>query len=85
MDALDLHVGRWGNSLAVRIPSEVARELDVTEGSVIHAQVVGPAQLRLASGKPFDRRAFLARLEALHKSMPATQPVVEEMRRTARY
>ena len=85
MDALDLHVGRWGNSLAVRIPSEVARELDVTEGSVIHAQVVGPAQLRLASGTPFDRRAFLARLEALHKSMPATQPVVEEMRRSARY
>ena len=85
MDALDLHVGRWGNSLAVRIPSEVARELDVTEGSVIHAQVVGPAQLRLASGKPFDRQAFLARLEALHEALPVTQPVVESMRRSARY
>ena len=85
MDVLELQVGRWGNSLAVRIPADVARELEVSEGSVIRAQVVGPVQLRLASGKPFDRRAFLARLEALHKSMPATQPVVEEMRRSARY
>ena len=85
MEASDLPVGRWGNSLAVRIPAKLARELDVTEGSVIHAQVVGPAQLRLASGKPFDRKAFLARLEAFHESMPVTQPVVEEMRRSARY
>jgi antitoxin MazE len=85
MTDLDLHVGRWGNSLAVRIPADVARELDVTEGSVIHAQVVGPAQLRLGSGKPFDRVAFLARLEALHRGMPVTQPVVESMRRSARY
>lgn len=85
MGASELPVGRWGNSLAVRIPADVARELDVSEGSVIHAQVVGPAQLRLASGKPFDRKAFLARLEAFHKAMPVTQPVVEEMRRSARY
>jgi antitoxin MazE len=85
MDALDLQVGRWGNSLAVRIPADVARELEVTEGSVIHAQVVGPAQLRLASGKPFDRQAFLARLEALHQALPVTQPVVEAMRGSSRY
>jgi antitoxin MazE len=85
MDVLELHVARWGNSLAVRIPAEVARELDVSEGSVLRAQVVGPAQLRLATGKPFDRQAFLARLEAFHKAMPVTQPVVEEMRRSARY
>ncbi len=85
MGALDLHVSRWGNSLAVRIPAEAARQLDVIEGSVIHAEVVGPAQLRLATGKPFDRQAFLARLEALHRRMPVTQPVVEAMRRDARY
>lgn len=85
MGALDLHVSRWGNSLAVRIPADVARSLEVSEGSVIHAEVVGPAQLRLASGKPFDRQAFLARLEALHRGMPVTQPVVESMRGAARY
>jgi len=85
MGALDLHVSRWGNSLAVRIPAEVARALDVTEGSVIHAEVVGPAQLRLATGKPFDRQAFLARLEDLHQRMPVTEPVVNALRNGARY
>lgn len=85
MDVLELQVGRWGNSLAVRIPADVARELEVSEGSVIRAQVVGPAQLRLASGKPFDRQAFLARLDALHEALPQTQPVVEAMRGAARY
>ena len=85
MGASDLPVGRWGNSLAVRIPAKLARELGVAEGSVIHAEVMGPAQLRMASGKPFDRKAFLARLEAFHESMPVTQPVVEKMRRSARY
>ena len=59
MGALDLPVARWGNGLAVRISAQMARELNVTEGSVIHAEVVGPAQLRLASAKPFDARAFL--------------------------
>jgi antitoxin MazE len=85
MGALDLQVSRWGNSLAVRIPADVARDLAVTEGSVIHAEVVGPAQLRLATGKPFDRQAFLARLEALHQHMPVTEPVVQAMRQQARF
>jgi len=29
MGASDLPVGRWGNSLAVRIPAKLARELGV--------------------------------------------------------
>lgn len=85
MGALDLPVARWGNGLAVRIPAPVARELGVTEGSVIQAEVVGPAQLRLASGKPFDRTAFLDRLDRLHARMPLTDPVAQAMRRDARY
>ena len=85
MGALDLPVARWGNGLAVRISAQMARELNVTEGSVIHAEVVGPAQLRLASGKPFDRLAYLDRLDRLHQRMTMTEPVLEKMRSDARY
>lgn len=85
MGAIDLPVARWGNGLAVRISAQMARELNVTEGSVIQAEVVGPAQLRLASAKPFDAKAFLDRLDRLHERMPMTEPVVESMRRDARY
>ncbi len=85
MGALDLPVARWGNGLAVRISAQMARELNVTEGSVIHAEVVGPAQLRLASGKPFDRAAFLARLDKLHERIGMTDAVVDKMRADDRY
>ena len=85
MGALELPVARWGNGLAVRISAPVARELGVAEGSVIQAEVVGPAQLRLATAARFDREAFLERLDRLHERMPATDPVAQAMRRDARY
>jgi antitoxin MazE len=85
MGASDLPVGRWGNSLAVRIPAKLARELGVGEGSTLQAEVLGPARLGLAAKQPMDMKTFVKRLHELHKRMPVTQPVVEEMRRTARY
>ena len=33
LNKLELSVGRWGNSLAVRLPAELARELGLREGS----------------------------------------------------
>ena len=85
MKVIDLPVARWGNGLAVRITAQVARELDVTEGSVIQAEVVSPARLRLGAAKAFDRAAFLAQLDELRARMPVTEPVVEQMRKDARY
>lgn len=32
-------VARWGNSLALRIPSAFARQIDVTEGSSVDVSV----------------------------------------------
>ena len=87
MGASDLPVGRWGNSLAVRIPSKMARELGVEAGDTLHAVVTGSAQLTLqATVRPKMSMAdFVARIQALHSRIPVTQPVVEEMRRNARY
>jgi antitoxin MazE len=85
MGASDLPVARWGNSLAVRIPAKLAKELGVTEGSTLKAEVMGPARVRLEGKKPMDMATFIARLRELHKTMPVTEPVVEQMRRDARY
>lgn len=82
---MDLQVGRWGNSLALRLPAQLARELGVQEGSLVAAEAVGPGQLKLAGAPSFDRRAYLARLAALRARMPQTEPVVERMRRDDRY
>ena len=89
MGSSDLPVGRWGNSLAVRIPAKLARELGVTEGSTLKAEVLGPATLGLTGPPPATPKRtmaeFIARLEQLHRGMPVTEPVVEQMRRDARY
>jgi antitoxin MazE len=87
MGASDLPVGRWGNSLAVRIPAKLARELGVSEGSTLQAEVLGPAHVRLSGPpKPAPSMAdFVKRLQVLHSRIPVTPPIVEEMRRNARY
>lgn len=85
MKLIDLPVARWGNGLAVRINAQLARELNVSEGAVIQAEIVGQGRLRFGAAKPFDRQAFLAQLDELRSRMPVTEPVVEQMRKDARY
>jgi antitoxin MazE len=85
MGASDLPVGRWGNSLAVRIPAKLAKELGVGEGSLLQAQVLGPARVRLSAKQPMDMKSFVARVRELRQTLPVTEPVVEEMRRRSRY
>ena len=79
MGASELPVGRWGNSLAVRIPAKLAKQLGVSEGSVLQAQVLGPAQGRL------DMKTFVQRVRALRTQLPTTDPVMDELRRGSRY
>ncbi len=89
MGASDLPVARWGNSLAVRIPAKLAKELGVTEGSTLKAEVMGPARVGLVVPRPVKPKMtmaeFLANLERLHARTGITEPVVEQMRRDARY
>jgi len=35
---MNIHVGRWGNSLGVRIPGALVKELGLQEGSVLDLQ-----------------------------------------------
>ena len=32
---MQMHITRWGNSLGVRIPKDLARQLGMTEGTVV--------------------------------------------------
>lgn len=85
MGASDLPVGRWGNSLAVRIPAKLARELGVAEGSLLQAQVVGPASVRLSAKQPLDMKGFVQSVRDLRRNLPVTAPVIDELRRKSRY
>lgn len=38
---VQMKVSRWGNSLAVRIPSKVAKELGIKEGDLVSREALG--------------------------------------------
>ncbi len=52
-----MQVSKWGNSLAVRLPSEVVEALDLKEGDQI--------EIRIASAREFKVRRDPARQRAL--------------------
>lgn len=81
---MDLRVARWGNSLALRIPSEIVRRLGLREGATVeaHLTVDGTLSIRPAH---WNRKAFVVELNEARSTMPMSAPVIEEVRSDARY
>jgi antitoxin MazE len=81
---VELQVAKWGNSLALRIPSEVVRRLGLREGSTVDAQlnVDGTLSIRPAQ---WNRKAFALELFEARNAMPMTESVMEALRSRARY
>ena len=44
---MDLQVAKWGNSLALRIPSEIVRQLGLREGTTVEAQLTVDGSLSM--------------------------------------
>jgi antitoxin MazE len=80
-----LQLAKWGNSLAIRLPVECVRAAGLRQGDSVDAEITAAGQITLTPAKPFDKSAFLKGLRKLRQSMPITEPVVERMRRSARY
>lgn len=80
-----LQVAKWGNSLAVRLPVECVRAAGLQEGDSVEAEITPAGEITLTPAKSFDKAAFLDRVGKLHSNMHMTEPVVEQMRRKARY
>jgi len=64
-----MHVAKWGNSLAIRIPATVVEALGLREGDDIEVHVAGDRSMGIAR-KP-DREALIARLRAYRGRLPA--------------
>lgn len=64
-----MQVSKWGNSLAVRLPSEVVEALNLKEGDQI--------EIRIAAARKFEvrrdptRQRALERLRRLRRPLPA--------------
>ncbi len=64
-----MRVLKWGNSLAVRLPSAVVEALGVKEGDHIEIRVVEKWAFEVRCGQ--SRPRALARLRKLQRPLPA--------------
>ena len=63
-----VQVGKWGNSLAVRLPAAVVEALDLKEGDDIEIRIAGEREFEVARDR--SREKALARLRKLRRPLP---------------
>lgn len=80
-----LVVSRWGNSLAVRLPAESARQLGVGEGDTLVGEIASDGRLILSAEARAVGKTETKRMRAFLSRQKVTTPVVADMRRSARY
>jgi antitoxin MazE len=86
---MQLTISRWGNSLAVRIPAEIVRNLALEEGEVVECATTATGTLELvpASKKARDEwlRAHFVSVNAHLAEQPMTTPSAQLLRESERY
>ena len=63
-----MHVSKWGNSLAIRLPAAVVEALELKEGDQIVVSIAGTRALEVDRDR--KREAALARLRAVQHRLP---------------
>ena len=63
-----MQVSKWGNSLAVRLPSAVVEALDLKEGDQIEIQVAGRRRFAVARDRSTEKA--LERIRRLRRPLP---------------
>ena len=81
---MNLQLAKWGNSLALRIPAEIVRQLGLHDGATVEAQLTVDGSLSIRPAK-WDRKAFALELAEARSAMPMSESVMEELRSGARY
>jgi antitoxin MazE len=63
-----VQVSKWGNSLALRLPSAVVEALDLKEGDQIEVTIAGTRQFEIRRDR--TREAAIERLRKLRRPLP---------------
>jgi len=86
---MKLTISKWGNSLAVRIPAEVARALALEEGSEVDCATTPAGTLELVPAGKKARAEWLRghfdRVNARLTGTPMTTPASDLLRDEERY
>jgi antitoxin MazE len=63
-----MRVAKWGNSLAVRLPSEVVAALGLEPGDEIEIRIAGTRRFEIARDRKAEKA--LARIRRLRRPLP---------------
>lgn len=81
---MELQIGKWGNSLALRLPVALAKKAGLREGNCVQADLTASRELRLVntgSELKATSRAQLAKESSdMHREWPMGRSVVRWMR-----
>ena len=68
---MKIQIGRWGNSLAMRLPKPLVERLQLKEGDEIESDVIEAALAKADSDAAERRRdEALERIKALRRPLP---------------
>lgn len=81
---MNIQISKWGNSLALRIPSELLKEAQLKEGDSVSATITPDGAIALRANK-MDRKFLIRELQNLRDSMPLTKSVITPLRNSSRY
>jgi antitoxin MazE len=66
-----MQVAKWGNSLAVRLPSAVVEALELKEGDQVEIRIAGDREFEVARDRSKEEAlARLRRLRRLRRPLP---------------
>ena len=63
-----MQVSKWGNSLAIRLPTGVVEALDLKEGDQVEIYIAGDRKFEVSRDK--SRQRALERLRRLSRELP---------------
>ena len=63
-----MRVAKWGNSLALRLPAKVVKELELVEGDEVELRALGPRTLEVA--KDNEREWAMRRIREISRPLP---------------
>ncbi|MGC2166439.1 MAG: AbrB/MazE/SpoVT family DNA-binding domain-containing protein [Gallionella sp.] len=81
---MNLHIAKWGNSLAVRIPAEYIRRTGLKEGDTVQASLTTDGAMTIRA-EAWDRKAFSTELAQTRQTMKMGTSAMDELRSGARY
>ena len=81
---MNIQISKWGNSLAIRIPAEVVKQIHLKEGDKVEATLSMNGTLIIKPQK-LDRKTLAKMARELRDSMNMGKSVMDEVRSEARY